>query len=154
MEYETVGGTALANFSRAPLPRGMNAIEVRRRAVRRESSLLLVKWAYPCGLRSYSKGQSKIYYMTWPLEKGNSCKEVCLPRMKILQRKPIALSPFPWKMFLPLIHQQQILHGSINEAIKNPSLSLRVTVDEKLDIEDEDIWLINRSCKQLKRKLT
>ena len=44
-----------------------------------------------------SWGLSKIYRMTWPVETENSCKELCSPRMKSLQRKPIAPSPFPWK---------------------------------------------------------
>ena len=46
--------------------------------------------------------QSKIYHMSWTVEKEDSCKEICSPRMKLFQRKPTGLSPFPQKCFRPV----------------------------------------------------
>ena len=73
------------------------------------------------------------------MEKENSCKEICLRHMNLLQRKPTAMPPFPQKVFLPRIHEQQMLHSTINEAITKPLLSSRVFVDEKLNFEDQEI---------------
>ena len=56
-------------------------------------------------------------------------------------------------MFLSHIHKQQVLSSTINEAIAKQFFSLRVLVDEKLNLEDEEILLKNRYCKQLTRKL-
>ena len=49
---------------------------------------------------------------------------------------PVTLSI---KMYLPRIHEQQMLHGGTNGAITKPFLSLEVFVDEKLNFEDEEI---------------
>ena len=35
------------------------------------------------------------FIILWSVEKENFCKEIFLPRMKLLQRKPNALLPFP-----------------------------------------------------------
>ena len=42
-------------------------------------------------------------------------------------------------MFLPRIHEQQMFHSTINEAITKPFLSSRVLVDEKFYFEHEEM---------------
>ena len=68
--------------------------------------------------------------------KGKFLKRNLLAPYEIIAKKPISLSPFPLKEFLPLIHEQQLLHSTINEAITKPFSSSRVFVDEKLNFED------------------
>ena len=85
------------------------------------------------------KVESKIYHMTWPVQKESLCKEICSSCRKLLPRKSPALLPFPRQVFLPYIHEQQALHSTINEAITKPFLSLQAFVNEKLIFEDKEI---------------
>ena len=46
--------------------------------------------------------------------KGKFCNEICSPCIKLLQKQPIALSRFPYKMFLPGVGQyHQWSHNKI-----------------------------------------
>ena len=75
------------------------------------------------------------------------------PIWNYCKANPLPCHPSNKKMFLSHIHKQQVLSSTINEAIAKQFFSLRVLVDEKLNLEDEEILLKNRYCKQLTRKL-
>ena len=69
--------------------------------------------------------------------KGKFLQRTPLAPYDIIARKTHCPVTLPIKMFLPRIHEQQMLHSIINDAIAKRFLSSQVFVNEKLYFEDE-----------------
>ena len=63
-------------------------------------------------------------------------------------------NPFPCHRSLTKGLCPVLMNSTINKVITKPFLSFQVFVDENLYFEDEEIQLMNRSCKRLTKKLT
>ena len=89
---------------------------------------------------SFSKVQCRIYFMTWLVENKTSCREISSPRMKLLQNtnSPVTIS---LNIYLSCIHHNRCCTvPTINcqRLYQNKFLSLRVFVNEKLTLTNDD----------------
>ena len=98
------------------------------------------------------QGQSKVYHMTWPVEKEISCKEICYPGWNYCKENPLPCHPPIKNVSILHLWTADVAQRSIDEAIKIQSWPYK-SFRKKLSFEDEETWLVSRSCKQLTRKL-
>ena len=75
--------------------------------------------------------------MTWPVEKENSCKRNPLALYEIIAKEIHCPVTLRIENVSAHIHEQQMLHSTMHEAIIKPFLSLRVFVDENLTLKIE-----------------